>query len=170
MQVVKSAVKLAAICLHADHTLACYRSTKADVVQGEGGLHKQASHPGISRMTKTTRFSDRPAQQEDPLTVSLSQNLSGIPTGASAHWTVTRLMPWHGQNAVLLLFLAAAIIALQVCCMTTTSVPPVLTTSRTFASALCSAQQRMVGEMHGDVWMGSPVYAKHPQRNLHKHA
>ncbi|DBA93644.1 TPA: hypothetical protein ACH3X3_013719 [Trebouxia sp. C0006] len=101
------------------------RSTKADVVQGEGGLHKQASHPGISRMTKTTRFSDRPAQQEEPLTVSLSQNLSGIPTGASAHWTVTRLMPWHSQNAVLLLFLAAAIIALQVAILLGGSLPGV---------------------------------------------
>lgn len=146
LQVVESAVKLTAIHLHADHTLACYRSTKAEVVQGEGGLHKQASHPGISRMTKTTRFSDRPAQQEDPLTVSLSQNMSGIPTGASAHWMVTRLMPWSSQNAALLLLLAAAIIALQVSFMITASVHPVVTYSKTFASALCFCPTKNGGQ------------------------
>ncbi len=99
------------------------------MVQGEAGLHKQASQAGISRMTKTTRFTDRPAQQEqgDPLAASLSQNMSGIPTGASAHWMVTRLVPWSSQHAALLLVLAAAIIALQVWCMTTASVHPVLT-------------------------------------------
>jgi len=129
--------------------VACYRSTKADVVQGEAGLHKQASQAGITRMTKTTRFTDRPAQQEEPLSASLSHNMSGIPTGATAHWMVTRLMPWPSQNATLLLVLAAAIIALQVRSMTTASVPPVLTNPRTFASALCSAQQRMVGDVCG---------------------
>ena len=143
------------------------------MVQGEAGLHKQASHAGISRMTKTTRFTDTPAQQEDPLAASLSQNMSGIPTGASAHWMVTRLVPWSSQHAALLLVLAAAIIALQVWCMTTASVHPVLTKSRTFASALCSAQQRMVGDicgcLGGSPWghKGSPEKPTQCSANIH---
>ncbi|DBA65827.1 TPA: hypothetical protein ACH3X2_002859 [Trebouxia sp. C0005] len=99
------------------------RSTAADAVQVESGLRKQASQAGISRMTKTTRFTDTPAQQEDSLAASLSRNMSGIPTGASAHWMVTRLMPRPSHNAALLLVLAAAIIALQVVILLGGSMP-----------------------------------------------
>ena len=69
----------------------------------------------ISRMSKTTRFVDCPAQQEGPLHVALSGATSGIPTGATAQWWMAnRLLPALGSSKVLLLAVAAVIISLQV--------------------------------------------------------
>ena len=86
---------------------------KSGLVLSEDGhlLNKQASQ-GISRMSKTTRFADMLAQQELPH-AALSQSLSGIPAGASAHWMATRLVLIPDRGS-LLIFLALVIILLQV--------------------------------------------------------
>lgn len=78
---------------------------------------KQSS-PTLTRMSKTTRFVDSPAQQDAPAPLpvgGLNVTNSGIPTGATAQWWMAnRLAPaLHGTH-MLLLALAFTIIGLQV--------------------------------------------------------
>ena len=96
---------------------ACRRGVKTNTMHDDEGLptYRQPSR-SISRMFKTTRFADSPANQDAPH-IALSQSMSGIPTGATAHWMLSRLMHAPGRNALLLSILAVTIITLQVSCL-----------------------------------------------------
>ena len=76
-------------------------------------LSKQSSQ-AVGRMSKTTRFADMIGQQDALPQPALSQSLSGIPTGASAHWMLVKLMSSPSQSTVLLSLLAVIVILLQV--------------------------------------------------------
>lgn len=80
---------------------------------GDSLSGKQPSQ-SLSRISKTTRFADTPTQQEGPSHLALTHSMSGIPTGAAAHWMVTRLLVAPSRNAMLLVLLALTIVGLQV--------------------------------------------------------
>ena len=76
----------------------------------EGLLARKHLSQGGAKMGKTTRFRD----QQDAFHPVLSQSMSGIPTGAAAHWMVTKLLTVPNRNRVLLPLLGLIIITLQV--------------------------------------------------------